>query len=252
MILRAGDRGEGVATVQRLLGVASDGVFGPATDEAVRAFQRGAGLAPDGVVGPSTMRALLNGTKRITEQDVQQAATALDVDLASIKAVTTVESRGSGFLSDGRPAILFERHIMRRRLAALGRDVDLLQRYLPDVINGIPGGYKGGAAEHDRLYLAQQIEPDSAVESASWGLFQIMGFHWRTLGYTSAEAFAAAMTESEGRQLDAFVRFIKADAGLHRALRSKDWNDFAWRYNGPNYASNKYDVKLAAAYEEFA
>ena len=107
-------------------------------------------------------------------------------------------------------------------------------------------------AEAEPERLAQQIEPDSAVESASWGLFQIMGFHWRTLGYTSAEAFAAAMTESEGRQLDAFVRFIKADAGLHRALRSKDWSDFARRYNGPNYASNKYDVKLAAAYEEFA
>lgn len=252
MIVRVGDRGEGVAAVQRLLGLTPDGVFGAATDKAVRAFQRDVGLEPDGVVGPATMRALVTGAKRITEQDMQQAARALDVDLASIKAVTTVESRGAGFFNDGRPAILFERHIMRRRLAALGRDVDLLQRYLPDIINGIPGGYKGGAAEHDRLYLAQQIEPDSAVESASWGLFQIMGFHWRTLGYTSAEAFAAAMTESEGRQLDAFVRFIKADAGLHRALRSKDWSDFARRYNGPNYASNKYDVKLAAAYEEFA
>ena len=252
MILRAGDRGEGVATVQRLLGVASDGVFGPATDEAVRAFQRGAGLAPDGVVGPATMRALLNGTKRITEQDMQQAATDLDVDLASIKAVTTVESRGSGFLSDGRPVILFERHIMRRRLAELGRDVDLLQRYLPEIINGVPGGYKGGSAEHDRLYLAQQIDFDSAVESASWGLFQIMGFHWQVLGYESAKAFARAMNQSEGQQLDAFVRFIKADAGLHRALRSKDWADFAARYNGPAYSKNQYDVKLAEAYKEFA
>lgn len=252
MILRAGDRGEGVATVQRLLGVASDGVFGPATDEAVRAFQRGAGLAPDGIVGPATMRALLNGTKRITEQDMQQAATDLDVDLASIKAVTTVESRGSGFLSDGRPAILFERHIMRRRLAELGRDVDLLQRYLPEIINGVPGGYKGGSAEHDRLYLAQQIDFGSAVESASWGLFQIMGFHWQGLGYESAKAFARAMSQSEGQQLDAFVRFIKADAGLHRALRSKNWADFAARYNGPAYSKNKYDVKLAEAYKEFA
>jgi len=252
MILRAGDRGEGVATVQRLLGVASDGVFGPATDEAVRAFQRGAGLAPDGVVGPATMRALLNGTKRITEQDMQQAATALGVDLASIKAVTTVESLASGFLSDGRPVILFERHVMRRRLAELGRDVDLLQRYLPEIINGVPGGYKGGSAEHDRLYLAQQIDFDSAVESASWGLFQIMGFHWQVLGYESAKAFARAMNQSEGQQLDAFVRFIKADAGLHRALRSKNWADFAARYNGPAYSKNQYDVKLAEAYKEFA
>lgn len=252
MILRAGDRGEGVVTVQRLLGVASDGVFGPATDEAVRAFQRGAGLAPDGVVGPATMRALLNGTKRITEQDMQQAATALDVDLASIKAVTSVESRGSGFLSDGRPAILFERHIMRRQLAKTGRDADLLVKYMPDIINATPGGYKGGKAEHDRLYLARQVEPGCAIESASWGLFQIMGFHWALLGYESAADFEARMTRSEGEQLDAFVRFINADAGLHRALRSKDWADFARRYNGPAYAKNQYDVKLAEAYRRFA
>ena len=141
---------------------------------------------------------------------------------------------------------------MRRRLAELGRDVDLLQRYLPEIINVVPGGYKGGSAEHDRLYLAQQIDFDSAVESASWGLFQIMWFHWQVLGYESAKAFARAMNQSEGQQLDAFVRFIKADAGLHRALRSKNWADFAARYNGPAYSKNQYDVKLAEAYKEFA
>lgn len=251
-MLRVGSRGDGVKAVQRLLGIAADGVFGPGTDTAVRAFQRSAGLKDDGVVGPATMAALSRGSRTLTGGDLSLAAESLGVDVASVRAVTHVESRASGFLSDGRPVILFERHIMRRRLAEIGRDVDLLQRYLPEIINVVPGGNKGGSAEHDRLYLAQQIDFDSAVESASWGLFQIMGFHWQVLGYTSAEAFAAAMTESEGRQLDAFVRFIKADAGLHRALRSKDWSDFARRYNGPNYASNKYDVKLAAAYEEFA
>ena len=252
MMLRIGDRGDGVSAVQRLLGLTPDGVFGPATDRAVRAFQRGAGLVPDGIVGPATMAALSGGSKRITEQDLKQAAEALGVNLASIKAVTAVESRGTGFLDDGRPVILFERHIMHRQLRQAGRDADLLAKHLPDVINPIAGGYKGGAAEHDRLHLARQIDPYCALCSASWGLFQIMGFHWGVLGYESPADFANKMAESEGQQLDAFVRFIKADAGLHRALRSKDWSDFARRYNGPNYASNKYDVKLAAAYEEFA
>ena len=79
-----------------------------------------------------------------------------------------------------------------------------------------------------------------------------MGFHWKLLGYASVQEFVNAMYHSEGAQLDAFVRFIKADAGLHRALRSKDWADFARRYNGPAYAKNQYDVKLAEAYKEFA
>lgn len=251
-MLRVGSRGDGVKAVQRLLGIAADGVFGPGTDTAVRAFQRSAGLKDDGVVGPATMAALSRGSRTLTGGDLSLAAESLGVDVASVRAVTHVESRASGFLSDGRPVILFERHIMRRRLAELGRDVDLLQRYLPEIINWVPGGYKGGSAEHDRLYLAQQIDFDSAVESASWGLFQIMGFHWQVLGYESAKAFARAMSQSEGQQLDAFVRFIKADAGLHRALRSKDWADFARRYNGPAYSKNQYDVKLAEAYKEFA
>lgn len=251
-MLRVGSRGDGVKAVQRLLGIAADGVFGPGTDTAVRAFQRSAGLKDDGVVGPTTMAALSRGSRTLTGGDLSLAAESLGVDVASVRAVTHVESRASGFLPDGRPVILFERHVMRRRLAELGRDVDLLQRYLPEIINGVPGGYKGGSAEHDRLYLAQQIDFDSAVESASWGLFQIMGFHWQVLGYESAKAFARAMNQSEGQQLDAFVRFIKADAGLHRALRSKNWADFAARYNGPAYSKNQYDVKLAEAYKEFA
>lgn len=251
-MLRVGSRGDGVKAVQRLLGIAADGVFGPGTDTAVRAFQRSAGLKDDGVVGAATMAALSRGSRTLTGGDLSLAAESLGVDVASVRAVTHVESRASGFLSDGRPVILFERHVMRRRLAEIGRDVDLLQRYLPEIINGVPGGYKGGSAEHDRLYLAQQIDFGSAVESASWGLFQIMGFHWRVLGYESAKAFARAMSQSEGQQLDAFVRFIKADAGLHRALRSKNWADFAARYNGPAYSKNQYDVKLAEAYKEFA
>ncbi|WP_328515044.1 N-acetylmuramidase domain-containing protein [Ralstonia pseudosolanacearum] len=33
-----------------------------------------------------------------------------------MRAVNEVESRGSGFLPDGRPVILFERHVMYRQL----------------------------------------------------------------------------------------------------------------------------------------
>jgi hypothetical protein len=52
--LRVGSQGELVAHVQTKLGVASDGIFGPQTDAAVRAYQLSAGLDVDGIVGPST------------------------------------------------------------------------------------------------------------------------------------------------------------------------------------------------------
>jgi peptidoglycan hydrolase-like protein with peptidoglycan-binding domain len=51
-------RGGSVALLQRKLGIAADGVFGPGTARAVKAFQRRRGLTADGVVGPGTWAAL--------------------------------------------------------------------------------------------------------------------------------------------------------------------------------------------------
>jgi hypothetical protein len=56
--VRIQHRGSSVALLQRRLGVAADGVFGPGTARAVKAFQRAHGLTADAVVGPSTWSAL--------------------------------------------------------------------------------------------------------------------------------------------------------------------------------------------------
>jgi peptidoglycan hydrolase-like protein with peptidoglycan-binding domain len=53
-----GARGQTVVTIQRLVGVAPDGRFGPLTRGAVQAWQRTHGLVPDGVVGPLTWASL--------------------------------------------------------------------------------------------------------------------------------------------------------------------------------------------------
>ena len=66
VVLRQGDRGESVCELQEYLAIAgymdpaADGVFGSVTQQAVVAFQKLAGLASDGIVGRKTWDALLS------------------------------------------------------------------------------------------------------------------------------------------------------------------------------------------------
>jgi peptidoglycan hydrolase-like protein with peptidoglycan-binding domain len=57
-VLKRGDRGPGVAKVQRKLHLHADGVFGRMTERSLKRFQRRHGLRATGVVDPATRRAL--------------------------------------------------------------------------------------------------------------------------------------------------------------------------------------------------
>lgn len=252
-LLKLGDTGREVTNLQQALHISADGYYGPATRAAVIAFQRRAGLVEDGIAGPKTLSALSGHTddRMLKQVDLQRAADDLGVPVAAVMAVNHVESRGRGFLDD-RPVILFERHIMYRRCTEYGLDVESLVKRYPAIVNPNRGGYEGGACEHVRLDLARDIHPAAAIESASWGLFQIMGFHWQRLGYESAAAYAAAMRTTEAAHLAAFVQFIRTDPDLHRALLQRRWDKFARLYNGPAYAENLYDIKLERAAARFS
>ena len=267
--LRHGDRSQAVLILQKSLNrhganLVADGDYGDTTEAAVRAYQVKVGLVADGVAGPKTQTSLAGGdcTQLLRNNDLATAAERLDVPLAAIYAVNEVESKGKGFFDNGKPVILFERHIMYRQLATarhasdyaaeLKRYADQLATANPALVNPKPGGYIGGTAEHQRLAMARLIDDTAALESASWGAFQIMGFHWKRLGYTSVQAFVEAMSAGESQQFDAFTRFIETDPALHKALKARKWAEFAKLYNGPNYLRNLYDTKLQRAYERHA
>lgn len=177
----------------------------------------------------------------LTTADFARAAAALGCSVAAIRAVCSVEAPGGGFLPSGQPTILFERHQFSRRTGGK------FDAQAPDISNPKRGGYLGGEAEHGRLQKASALDRTAALESASWGKFQIMGFNAAAAGFPTLQAFINAMYDSEGAQLDAFVAFVKGQ-GLADELRDLRWADFARRFNGVDFAANHYDTKLAAAY----
>lgn len=213
-----------------------DGKWGPRTAAAVDALFAAAGhtaAAPAEVGGA------------LTEADILEAAAELNVTPAHVRAVIDVESRGEGMdPATGLPIILYEPHVFHRetggRFSAKHGGVS----YAKWKTKPYP---RTQAERWDQLRYAQKLDNAAALRSASWGLFQIMGFNHAECGFDTVEAFVDAMAEGEGAQLWAFVAYVKA-RGLDRALRRGDWATFAKAYNGPGYAQHGYHTKLAEAY----
>lgn len=177
----------------------------------------------------------------------------LKAEEAAIKAVTKVESKGNGFLSNGYPKILFEGHIFWKQLESIGLDAKKLEKGNEDILypKWTKKFYKGGLAEYDRLERAKKINEGAALKSASYGAFQIMGFHHTIAGFATVQEFVEAQKTVEG-QVNAFLMFIKGNPSMLKALRSKNWEKFAKLYNGPAYKENRYDFLLKTSYEGFA
>lgn len=175
------------------------------------------------------------------------AAERLGVSVKHINMLLKVESGGTSFDNKGRPIILFEPHIFHRRTNGKWSPADF--SYSKWGGRPYPKSSDGRWAQ---LEAAALRDPAAALESASWGLFQVMGFHWTTLGYDSAQAFAEAMATGEPAQLDAMVRFIVANnlKGALQACRAGDpasCRAFARGYNGAGFEKNRYHIKLSEA-----
>ncbi len=245
--------------------------FGADIDAAVKDFQLKNSLVVDGVVGLKTWMKLIEKEKQIitsndkllSEKDLVDFASQFGLELASVKAVNQVESSGKGFLVYGKPRILFEGHVfwkeLKKRniepnsfLSSLSQDV-LYEKWTKKY-------YRGGEGEYDRMEKAASISAlpgtkEAAYCSASWGSFQIMGYHFKSLGYNSIDNFVSAMNDHEREHLAAFGKFIsmKSISGkkLIDWLKEKNWGKFAEGYNGSEYKKNKYDEKLKAAYNRY-
>lgn len=181
----------------------------------------------------------------LTKAGFDAATAALEAESASLWSVLMVETSGFGYLPDRRPKILFERHIFHKRTEGQ------FSAGHPDISSEKRGGYEGGSAEYGRLARAIALNRQAALESASWGLSQIMGFNAKSAGYDSAEDMVTRFMADESGQLDGMVHFIRQNKSMAQAIKDKNWTAFAERYNGASFAENKYDQKLASFHAKF-
>ncbi|QLE02990.1 DUF3380 domain-containing protein [Galbibacter sp. BG1] len=240
--------------------------FGKDTAQAVRDFQLKNDLVVDGIVGVKTWSKLLalekglfeNTDKLLSEKDLNDFSQEYNLELALVKAINEIESQGKGFLISGRAKILFEGHVFWRELEK--RNVDP-EKYASEDTKHIlykkwtKKYYVGGEGEYLRLKLASNLDAnpdffDAAHAASSWGSFQIMGYHYKSLGYESIQMFVDAMQTHEREHLRAFGKFLKVN-NLMVPLRNKDWDAFSRGYNGPSYKRNQYDTKLKLTYFKY-
>jgi hypothetical protein len=197
-------------------------------------------------------------TTPLATRDWLGAAWFLDCKPSAIRAFAEVESPLGGYLSTGEPTILFERHVFHRLTSGEydGRKASGLPDRYAVISSPTPSyrdrSYGPRSKQHARLAAAVALDRDAALQSASWGRFQIMASNWRRCGYGSLQAFVNGMIQGgESEHLRAFCCFVRSDERLATAIREQDWETAAELYNGRDFRRTGYHLKMAAAFASF-
>lgn len=156
----------------------------------------------------------------------------------NVRKVIAVESGGFGFdKQTGKILIQFEPSWFKRLFLKWNNNLNTWQN------NKVENQNQEWTAFND----AFSKNPTAAMESTSLGIPQIMGFHWKKLGFTSVGAFWDYMKISEENQLDTMLRFIALNAKMYAALQTSNWEIFAYYYNGTQYKKFNYAERLKKA-----
>ena len=180
-------------------------------------------------------------------QLIKEASTEFGFEKGILAAFIEVESGGEGFDSlTGKILIQFEPAWFKRKspFAPSGLwTVNRVQRQISEWL-----------AFND----AFSKDKEAAMESTSIGLGQIMGFHWKRLGYKHVGEMWDDAKKGLHRQVWQICKFIATDIKLQSAIKAHDWDGVATIYNGSGYKALAqkyhrlpYDQSLNNAYLKY-
>lgn len=194
---------------------------------------------------------MIGMANKLTQKDYQDAAREIGCSAAAVKAVSMVESGGrGGFDEKGRVLIRFEGHKFRLFTKSKFDKTNPKVSYAYHKSHKNCGNIHGYTAFNE----AMKLDALAAMKSCSIGAWQPMVFNFHEMDYSSTEEMWSDFEKGERQQLMAFVRLIK-NWGLDDELRRatlEDFANFAKRYNGADYKSNKYNTKMFAAFKKYS
>ncbi|MCE5320100.1 MAG: N-acetylmuramidase family protein [Bacteroidales bacterium] len=170
------------------------------------------------------------------------------IEFASLMAFIEVESGGRGFdPATGKIIIQFEPVWFKK-----------MSPYTPSgkwSLNGV----ERQKQEWEAFNEVFDLNRVAAMESTSIGLGQIMGLHWKRLGYKTVGQMWDDAKSGLDRQVWQIAKFIETDLKLQKALAAKDWHSVACIYNGPKYRElaiklgrTPYDQSMRQAYKKYS
>lgn len=171
----------------------------------------------------------------ITENEYKNLAKEFGIAISKIKAIDEVESSGEGFDPvTGKIKIQFEPGYYKK-----------ISRLFSGLwsLNKVDVQSKEWLAFND----AFKKNPKAAMESTSLGRMQVMGYHWKRLGFKSVNQMWDFAKDSETNQLWLGLKFIETDRRIFEAVQQWNTKMVAYYYNGKNYWIKCYDKKLTSA-----
>ena len=175
--LTVGARGSAVRQLQRDLGVASDGIFGPQTEHAVLSFQRSHGLPVTGLVGPLTRAALGQSSpaQQTTAGATEPSTTAPVLGAGTVRAIQSALGVTADGIMGPRTRAALSRYETEHGLPADGRpDASTLQAL------GVSS--QSGVDQTAPAPAAPAGQPSAAAQTAVAAALSKVGAPYRSAG----------------------------------------------------------------------
>ena len=208
------------------------------------------------------------------DSKIIQLAKQSGYDAAALLAFIEVETGGKGFdAATGKILIQFEPswfkkiaknellryNSLKSKLAVNEKITTVEQTFIHNWEFVTGNKVSVQILEWQAFNIAFAINPNAAMQSTSIGLGQIMGFHWKRLGYTSVGAMWDDAKKGIEFQVKQLIKFISTDARLQKAIKLNDWSTVASIYNGAGYKElakrigrEPYDISMAKAFDKYS